>query len=171
MSVLEAAPKCLFTPSGLRRLQQRIAEARAAYRQVCDDNPAAREAGDSSVWHDNFAFEDNQRKMHYLARRVHDLELVLAAAEVVSPAEAPRHVGVGTRVTYRFDGDAPDGPTRACVVCGFDDGDSAAGRIAYNSPVGRALLGLGVGERAEVRAGARPRTLTIVGIERGRDGP
>ena len=77
-----------FTQAGHTTCLRRIDAARAAYQAVCNDNPAAREAGDSSVWHDNFAFEENQRQMHQLARVVRDLERVLEHAEIVAPTRS-----------------------------------------------------------------------------------
>ena len=62
------------TPAGLRRLNQRLAAARQRYLDICADNEDAAGAGDTSVWHDNFAYEENQRQMHALARRLRDMQ-------------------------------------------------------------------------------------------------
>jgi transcription elongation GreA/GreB family factor len=160
------AKRYFFTPRGVERLRRRIAEARAAYLAVCEQNPEAREAGDSSVWHDNFAFEETQRQMHQLARRVRDLESVLLLAEVVTPERAPVRAAIGTRVHYRL-----DGQERASVatLVGWDDGDPASKRVSYNSPLGVALIGATVGEERELLAGGRPRTAEILAIEVAED--
>jgi transcription elongation factor GreA len=151
-----------FSRGGLERLQQRIAEARRAYKVICDDNPAAAEAGDSCVWHDNFAFEENQRQMHQLARRVHDLEAIFAAATLITTAEAPRdRAFIGTRVTYRIDEqDAP----RSCVLVGWDDGDPRQGRLSYNSPLGAALFGAHPGEAREALIAGKLRTVEVLDV-------
>ncbi len=154
-----------FTHGGVERLRGRIAEARAAYKSVCNNNPEAREAGDSSVWHDNFAFEENQRQMHQLARRVRDLENVLGNVEIVTPEQAPERVAVGVHVRYRVN----EGEERAVVIAGWDDGDPAALRVSYNSPLGAALVGAAVGDEREVVLGGRSRVLEILSIERGED--
>lgn len=154
-----------FTQGGVERLRGRIAEARAAYKSVCNNNPEAREAGDSSVWHDNFAFEENQRQMHQLARRVRDLENVLGNAEIVTLEQAPERVAVGVRVRYRVN----EGEERAVVIAGWDDGDPAALRVSYNSPLGAALVGAVVGDEREVVLGGRSRVLEILSIEPGED--
>ena len=74
-----------LTPAGRGRLRRRIEEARLAYLTVCASNGDAAGAGDSSVWHDNFAYEENQRQMHQLARRVSTLEEVLLRSREVQP--------------------------------------------------------------------------------------
>jgi transcription elongation GreA/GreB family factor len=151
------------TPDGLVRLRQRIANARLQYKIVCDDNPAAAEAGDSSVWHDNFAYEENQRKMHMLARLVRDLEHRFATTTVIVPEPGtPTRVRVGTRVTYQF---TDDDAERFCLLAGFDDGDPDVGRVSYNSPLGSALIGAEVGDRRFFAVAGRQREVEVLEIE------
>lgn len=151
---------CYFTADGLVRFRHRLDDARAAYRAVCDDNPAAAESGDSSVWHDNFAYEENQRKMQMLARRVREFERVLERAVVVEAPLCPDCVALATRVTYRID----DETAKVCTIAGWDDGDSGAGRISYNSPFGSELIGLRPGQTAEVQIAGRERVVEVVEV-------
>ena len=151
----------VFTPGGFRRLQRRIAEARAAWKAVCDDNPAALESGDTSGWHDNFAFEDNLRQLHQLGRRVRDLERVAGLAEIVPPLRAaPERVVVGATVRLAED----DGDERLVWIAGYDDGDPPAGRISYNSPLGRVLIGAEAGDVRVLRVEGRERRLEVVDL-------
>jgi len=156
-----------FTAGGLARFRARLEAARAAYRAICDDNPAAREAGDSSVWHDNFAFEGNQRLMHQLARRVRELEHVLEQAEVVTlGGAAPDRVTLGVRVVYRLDDDRE---ARWCVIVGYDEGAPKQRRVAYDAPLGRALLGARVGDERELELAGGMRWARVESIELDRD--
>ncbi|MFM2152159.1 MAG: hypothetical protein RL199_594 [Pseudomonadota bacterium] len=148
------------TKEGLARLRDRLAQAEAAYEKVCASNPEAAEAGDSSVWHDNFAYEENQRQMHQWACRVSDLRSQLARCALVEPKPSPDEVGVGTCVEV-VDG---DGRREQWSIAGWDDGDAAGRRVAYNSPLGRALLGARIGEQREVRLGSGVRELEVVAI-------
>ena len=151
------------TPGGRQRLIARIDAARAAYCRVCDSNEDAAGAGDSSVWHDNFAYEENQRQMHQLARRVRDLELQLATSRVVPlPTEAPETARLGAAVTVEFE---DDGSVQRWFLAGFDDGEPAAGRLSYNSPLGRALLGAEVADERLLRLERRVRRFEVVDIE------
>lgn len=152
-----------FTREGLARFHARLEEARAAYKAVCDDNPEARESGDSSVWHDNFAFEENQRQMHQLARRVRDMERILERAELVEArSRAPGRVVLGARVRYRFDDEERE---RSCAIASYQDGDPASGRVSYDSPLGRALVGARCGDEVELVVAGRARFVEVVAIE------
>jgi transcription elongation factor GreA len=151
------------TATGLRLLRARLDAARAAYKAVCDDNPAARESGDSSVWHDNFAFEENQRLMHQLAARIRDIEAELARVILVEPLRAtPPRAVIGARVRYRIDGESA---TRTCTLVGHGEGFPEARRVAYDSPLGAALLGARPGDELDIPVAGRLRPAEVVGID------
>lgn len=154
--------RIVTTPGGKRRLLARLALVRAEYDAVIADNPTALEAGDNSGWHDNFAFEENQRRMHQLARRLRELERVRDQAEVVPPLrELPERVVLGAQICFRFLDDPADAE-RAFWLAGFEDGDPAAGRVSYDSPLGRALLGAEEGDHREVVLGGVARVVEIL---------
>jgi len=88
------------TPAGLRRLDARIADAHEAYLAVCKTNEEAAGAGESSVWHDNFAHEENQRRLHQLAARDHE-RLAARAGLVPAASAALDRVRVGCSVRIR----------------------------------------------------------------------
>lgn len=64
-------------------------------------------------------------------------------AEVVAPAPAGE-VGIGSMVTYRL-----NGAERSVEIVGGDEADPAAGKIGYQAPLARALIGAEVGERVD----------------------
>jgi transcription elongation GreA/GreB family factor len=64
-------------------------------------------------------------------------------AEVVA-APAEGEVGIGSRVTYRL-----NGAERSVEIVGGDEADPAAGKIGYQAPLARALIGAEVGERVD----------------------
>lgn len=151
-----------LTPGGVERLRRRIAAVRAAYQAVCDDNPAALESGDTSGWHDNFAFEENQRQMHQLGRQVRELETLLGRASVVPlPRAAPERVILGSRAAWCFVGEASP---RTCWIAGWDDGDPDAGRVSYNSPLGAALVGAEPGDERELTVAGAPRKIELLEV-------
>ena len=151
-----------FTPGGFERLCARIRNVRAAYQAVCDDNPEALESGDTSGWHDNFAFEENQRQMHQLARRVRDLEVIKARSETYRAlAGTPERVVLGASVVLQYeDEEAP----RRVWIAGWDDGNPTRGRVSYNSPLGTALIGAEPGEEREVRIEKMVRKLEVLEV-------
>ena len=79
----------LTTQHGLERTRARLAGALAEYERIVAGNAEAADAGDSSVWHDNFAYEENQRQMHQWARRIRDLREMIRRMEIVRPDPQP----------------------------------------------------------------------------------
>lgn len=153
--------RVVLTHGGKRRLSSRLDTVRAEFDAIVADMPAALESGDTSGWHDNFAFEDNQRRQHQLAHRIRDLERVFDSAEVVEPwTEVPDRVYVGVSVTFCY-ADTP-AEERTVWVAGFEDGDPSCGRVSYDSPLGRALLGAEEGDTRPVRVGERVRAVEIL---------
>ncbi|MCA9547133.1 MAG: GreA/GreB family elongation factor [Myxococcales bacterium] len=148
------------TPAGLRRLNQRLAAARQRYLDICADNEDAAGAGDTSVWHDNFAYEENQRQMHAAARTVRDLEHLLRRMQVVHPVERPSQATVGTEVTFSDE----DGEEHRWILGGYEDSDPAEGRVAYTTPLGQALMGARPGELRQWPRGGRRVEIEITAI-------
>ena len=154
----------LLTRGGVVRLQKRLQVVFAAYQRICDDNYVAATCGESSVWHDSFDYEENQRQMHMLGRQVTELRQRVISARTIEPMqEIPPHVAVGAAIQYRVD----DGSVQSCWIAGFDDGDPHAGRLAYNSPLGMALLGAVPGEVREWQAAGKVRELEILTLGPG----
>ena len=82
-----------------------------------------------------------------LERRIVELQGVLARAVPVDHADrVPGTVGAGSRVTVRWEG---DGEEETYMIVGPPEVAPHAGRISYESPVGRALVGRRPGERVE----------------------
>lgn len=149
----------LLTPAGCARLRERLQKARAAYLAVCADNESAAGAGDTSVWHDNFAYEENQRQMHQWAAQVREIESQLARVRVVSvSAELPSVLGLGQRARLRFE----DGSEVVWMLAGDGDGEPAAGRISLASSLGRTLAGVRSGETREIRRGGRVQSVEVI---------
>jgi len=150
------------TPGGYRRILDRLELARDRYFQICAQNEEAAGAGDTSVWHDNFAYEENQRQMHQQARRVRDLENMVARMQIVPvQAEPGETVRIGARVCLA-DLEADD--ELVLFIAGYEDGDPASARISYNSPMAKALLGRAEGDVTTVRVGQRVRQVEIVAL-------
>jgi len=151
-----------LTPAGYRRLCARIEELRGRYLEVCKASEAAQDV-ETSVWHDNFDYEEIQRQMHQLSRRVRDQELARAAARVMplrSPEVVMAQVRLGCVVTLIGESDYQ----ATWLLAGFDDGDVERGRLSYNSPLGGSLLGRQAGDIVTFMVGGAPVEAEIVSI-------
>ncbi len=152
------------TAGGHRRFLALVAHTHRAYEAVVATNGEAAEAGDSSVWHDNFAYEENQRQMHQLARRIRDLQNAARRLVVVAPSPAPSRVELGCAVTLEH----LDGRRERLVIGGHEDSDPAVHRVACNTPIARALIGAEPGEERAL-PGRPGRVVTIDAIESARE--
>ena len=96
-----------------------------------------------------------------LAQRRSDLEQRIASAEIVALPREPRdQVRFGAIVTV--DG---EGGVRRYQIVGVDEADAARGKLAFVSPLARALLGARVGDTARLRAPRGEEELEIVAVE------
>jgi transcription elongation factor GreA len=147
--------------AGYQRMLDKLQEAKRRYDAVCASNEEAAGAGDSCVWHDNFAYEENQRQMHQLARRVRDLQQLIAVAEIAHAPADPVHVSFGCAVELLDTRD--DQPVRL-VIGGWEDSDPAVSRVAYNTPLASALIGAEEGDVRACPGVAGKRMLEIIAI-------
>jgi transcription elongation factor GreB len=134
------------TPRGLERL-------RAEARDLAEERGAA-EAGLEGA--------ERARALALLARRRADLDERIASAVLVETPEQPCHeVRFGAAVTVRGE----DGGERRYTIVGVDEADASRGRIAFVSPVARALLGRQVGEDATVLTPRGSEELEVISVD------
>jgi transcription elongation GreA/GreB family factor len=87
-----------------------------------------------------------------IARASRDLRYWMqrrATAQLLEPPDKPSQVGFATIVTILRE----DGRRITLAIVGEDEADPGAGRIAYTSPMARALLGRELGEFVEIPGG------------------
>ena len=124
----------LVTPRGLALIEGRIAELDAAIAAASED---AREA-----------LRREQRYWH--TRR--------ATAEP-APVPAEGEIGIGSRVTILLADER-----RTVEIVGGDEADPAAGRLSFQAPLARALIGATAGERVAFRGADAVEILAVEAI-------
>lgn len=106
-----------------------------------------------------------QRQAELLRSRLRSLERLIALSDVVPvPPTSPQRVLLGTRVIVRED-EEEGGAAHVYVLVGPDEVDVSQRRVSYASPVGRALMGRSVGERAFIKRPAGVLEVVVVSIE------
>jgi transcription elongation factor GreB len=161
--VQTAAGKNYITPAGLQRL---IDERRFLLTR---DRPAVVEVvawaasnGDRS---ENADYQYGKRRLREIDRRIRFLTKRIEAAEVVDP-EAPRSGRAATHVffgaTVRFANAA--GTERVVSVVGADEVDLDRHYISWLSPLARALLKSGPGDRVVLYAPGTTEQLQILEV-------
>ena len=155
--------KNYITPSGLKRLQDErrfllLLERPAVTRVVA----WAASNGDRS---ENADYQYNKRRLREIDRRIRFLTKRIDAAEVVDP-EAPRGGRAATQVffgaTVRYATAA--GTERVVSIVGADEVDLDRHHISWVSPLARALMKAGPGDRVVLHAPGSTEQLQILEV-------
>jgi transcription elongation factor GreB len=95
------------------------------------------------------------------AARVFELEQRLSSAQLVVPAgDAGQVVRFGSKVTVMDH----TGRSHDYEIVGVDEAEPASGRIAFLSPLAKALLGASVGEVVVLETPGKTRELEVVAV-------
>jgi transcription elongation factor GreB len=149
-----------ITPEGYRRLREEYEALFGIERpKLVETISWAASNGDRS---ENGDYIYGRRKLREIDRRLGFLSRRMKDAKVVDPGAQPERgrVWFGAIVTFIDD----DDKERVVTLVGEDETDAAAGRIAWNSPIGRAIRGAAVGDLRRVSLPAGERELEIVSI-------
>jgi transcription elongation GreA/GreB family factor len=123
----------LVTPRGLAQIEARAEELEARLAEPLSDEERKPIQRDARYWH---------------SRR---------ATARLAPAATGEEVAIGTRVTYKRDGQA-----RTIEIVGHDESDPDTNRISFIAPLVRAMLGSVKGDEVTLADG---QTITIEAIE------
>jgi len=134
-----------LTAVGRTRLEGELIELRDVkmrdlYRSVQDAN-SNNEASDSGE------YEEIKDELVYTEARVRDLEQLLEHAEVLEEGSSDGVIGLGSRVTVKFD----DGETESWILVTPEEASLPDGSVSTDSPVGHALLGASAGDAILVK--------------------
>ena len=159
--------KNYITPDGLQRLVDErrflLTRERPAVTQVV---AWAASNGDRS---ENADYQYGKRRLREIDRRIRFLTKRIDAAEVVDP-QAPRTGRAATHIffgaTVRYENSA--GEERVATIVGVDEVDLDRHYISWLSPLARALMKSGPGDRPVLRAPGRTDQLEILDVRYAR---
>jgi len=148
-----------LTKEGFKSLQKELDELVNEKRPKLVERFAnARSQGDLT---ENSDYSNAKEELEFLDGRIDELEAVLKNAEVVkNGASKNGGVSVGTKITVRVNGEK-----HVYQMVGEWEADPVNRKISPESPLGQALVGKKVGEKAEVKAPAGKVTYEILAIE------
>ena len=158
-----ARVKNYITPDGLQRLKDEhqflLLRERPAIVKVVT---WAAGNGDRS---ENADYQYGKRRLRQIDKRIHFLTKRIDAAEIVNPA-APRAPQTATRVffgaTVRYA--TPTGLERVVSIVGTDEVDLHRNHISWVSPLARALMKSGPGDRVVLHAPSGTERLQIIDV-------
>ncbi|MCK6505995.1 transcription elongation factor GreA [Myxococcota bacterium] len=150
-----------MTPEGHAALQAELKHHLEVLRpKIVKDIEEARAHGDIS---ENSEYEDAKHRQALCEGRIGELKGKLARAEVIRVSEmqpSPRVV-FGTTVVLE-DQDSDEVVTYRIV--GVDEADVGQGKISFNSPIGRALIGRNVDDEVMAETPRGRRTFVITNV-------
>jgi len=147
-----------LTQEGLDALKQELDQLIGTKRpKVVERLAYARTQGDLS---ENNDYANAKEELEFLDGRIEELEEVIRTAEVIKINGKKGDVCVGTKVTVKVNGNK-----HVFDIVGEWEADPVNKRISPESPLGQAICGKKVGEKAEVEAPAGKITYEIIAIE------
>ena len=148
-----------ITPEGLEAVEREHEELTTKKRPaIVAKIKAARELGDLS---ENFEYHAAKNEQGMMEARIRELEAIIKNHVLIEKKTAAGVVHMGS--TVRFTEDDADEETYRIV--GPAEADPKAGRVSYESAVGKALIGHRVGDRVEVKTPSGGYTVRITAIE------
>jgi transcription elongation factor GreA len=148
--------KSQVTKAGLEVLKSNLEQLKEKRVLLVDRLANARSQGDLS---ENSDYQSARDELEFLDGRIAELEEVLNNVEVVSSVHNG-DVSVGTKVTVRV-----NGLETSYEIVGEWEADPGKKMISSTSPLGKALIGKKVGDKAEVEAPAGKVVYEILAIE------
>jgi transcription elongation factor GreA len=100
---------------------------------------------------ENAEYEDAKNEQAFTEGRIQELELMLAAAQIIDEVNAhqdPNHVQVGDTVEIEEE----DGSLAQYTIVGAAEADPRSGKISNESPLGRGILNHKPGDLVTIEA-------------------
>ena len=135
-----------LTKSDVKKIEQEIEHRKLVVRkEALEAVKEARAHGDLS---DTFQSHAAKMDKKIMRRRIRYLERMLKNAQIISDESNPDEVGVNDTVVVYFEDDDEEETYRLVTSI---RGNSLAGLISTESPIGKAILHHRVGDRVEVK--------------------
>ena len=156
---MATAEKLPMLAEGQRMLNENLTALKAERPEVIDSIEEARAHGDLS---ENAEYHAAKERQGQIEAMIADIEDKLSRAMVIDPATlSGDKIVFGATVTLIDDDDKE---IRYQIV-GQTEADASKGRISYNSPLGRALIGRRVEDDIEVTVPSGDRYYQVAKIE------
>ena len=153
------ASQIVLTAEGRQKLVEELAWREGDYaKEIVEDIKEARAFGDLS---ENSEYDAAKDKQAQNAARIAEIQAILANAQVAATT-GDLTVSIGSTVSL-ID---PNGEVMEVTLVGTTETNSLEHKISNESPVGKALIGAGVGDVVEVETQMGNLKYKVLGIHR-----
>jgi transcription elongation factor GreA len=156
MSTVDTMP---MLREGYQMLTEQLAVFKRERPQVIDAIEEARAHGDLS---ENAEYHAAKERQGQIEAMIADIEDRLSRAQIIDPTTLSGDKVVFGATVHLIDED--ENPVKYQIV-GQTEADAKSGRISYNSPLGRALIGRRVDDEVEVTVPSGDRYYVVAKIE------
>ncbi len=149
-----------FTKTGYKSLKRELLRLKQEDRiKISDEILKARELGDLS---ENAEYHAAKEKQGIIEARIRDLEDKLSRAHVIDPAKLKGNRVVFGATVEILDLDSGDAITYQIV--GAEESDLKEGKISFESPIARALIGKEPGDEVKVNTPRGTKEYEIISV-------
>lgn len=148
-----------ITPEGLEAVRRELHELTTVKRpNIVGKIKAARELGDLS---ENFEYHAAKNEQGMMEARINELEAIIKNHVLIEAQTQKGVVGMGSTVRFAEDGEDEE----SYRIVGPTEADPKAGRVSYESALGKALIGHRVGDTVLVKTPTASYSVHITAIE------
>ena len=148
-----------ITPEGLEAVEKEHHELTTERRPyIVAKIKAARELGDLS---ENFEYHAAKNEQGMMEARIRELEAIIKNHVLIQPQTQNGVVAMGNTVHFSEDGAEEE----SYRIVGPAEADPKAGRVSFESVLGKALIGHRVGDEVEIKTEHGAYSVRITAIE------
>ncbi len=154
--------RLFLTKDGYKKIRTELERLRTRERPaVIEALARAREHGDLS---ENAEYHSAKERQMFVEKKIAELQDKLVRSEIIDESLMPKDKAyIGATVTIK---DRRTGEQIRYTLVSTDEADFEQNKISTQSPVGRALLGKGVGEYVEAKVPVGTLSYEILDISR-----
>ena len=145
-----------LTPEGAEALKAELAELTGVKREELAKR--LRHAVSQGDLTENADYIVAKEEQAFLEGRIQELEFLLRDATIIDSYGDTDIVRMGSTLVVREEGNSESQSYR---IVGVKEAKPSDGKISHKSPIGQALLGLGVGDKAWIETPGGTLTLVI----------
>lgn len=152
--------KTPMTKIGHKALEEELKHLKTVERQeIIKAIAEARAHGDLS---ENAEYHSAREKQSFIEGRIQEIENKLSVAEVIDPNTMTGNVIRFSATTTLVDEETDEEVTYQIV--GLDEADFKAGKLSYQAPLARALIGKSTGDSIEVTTPGGRKSYEILAV-------
>lgn len=147
-----------ITEDGYKKLVEEYRSLKDVKRQeIASRIELAKSFGDLS---ENAEYTDARNEQAFNEGRILELETILKTATVIKQTSGGSTVTMGSKIRIKM-----DGKEQEFSIVGSQEADPVAGKISYESPMGKSFIGKKVGDKFEIEVPKGKIKIEIVAIE------